>query len=68
MFQLYIKNNGGNSGKTIAVEVDLDGISHMMDRTDLFKLYWIASTYFDVLPEPMHDETNHQKVMENIKK
>ena len=53
-----------DTGELIAVDVLINGVSYQMDKVDLWKLYNIASTYFDVLPLPEHTETNHQKVLE----
>jgi len=55
------------NGKPIAVDVFIDGRAYRMDRVDLWKLLRIAETCFDELPDPIHDETNHQKVMETVK-
>ena len=56
-----------DEGKNIAVDVWIDGTCYTMDRGDLWKLYYIVDTCFDELPDPINDETNHQKVMESVK-
>lgn len=53
--------------KNIAVDVWIDGTCYTMDRGDLWKLHDIVETCFDELPDPIHDENNHQKVMDSVK-
>lgn len=60
-----------DTSKIIAVDVWINGTPYTMERVDLWNLHCIVETCFNKLPDPLleeHDETNHQKVMESVKK